>query len=232
MHKLIHFLPCLLALFCMQSCELLENPAPREKPKGTSYTDYSSIPDSKKQTLFIEIFSDNNKGWSLSYPNTLSYCGVNSGALNIQSNFAGESLSTIDVNYFSGNINFEIQISARSEPNSYDLGNKIIWGYNAGTKQYNFLKINNYNSKVSIGRYDGNNEFNQMPTGGISSLYNRNSYNTYIIRKVGNQYYYFLNGFFIHQETFNDFKGSRIGFQTSQYGEIYVDYLVINKLNL
>lgn len=231
MLKNILSLLLLSALIGLQGCELLENPAPREKPKVITSSDYSFVPDAKKEILINESFSNNGRNWPTLFSNTLSYLAISYGELNMLSDFSGETLATIDVSTFTGNTNFEIEVLLEAKSNMYDNGNKIIWGYDASTKQHNFLKINNYNMQLSTGRFDGSKDVEKIINYWSGPFY-KNGYNKYTIRKINNQYYYFVNETLLHQEPFTDFKGYRIGFQTGRYNEIYVDYLTVKKLNL
>ncbi len=233
MNKIIFTIQIVAAALWLQSCEMLENPEPREKIVEETYTIYSYIPAGKKEIVLNEDFSTNSRGWPMSFTTTQSHLFVGNGVLNMMSEGGGQITSTVDLSSFTGNTNFEIETLVQIEDSWGDYGNKIMCGLNATTKQHNFIEINDYDREISIGRFDGRNDIKStIDTYYGAGYYRQGDYNKYTIRKVDNVCYYFLNEILLYQEPFADFNGYRIGFQVANFTELNINWLTVKKLNL
>lgn len=234
MRNLIYVIQFLLVGFCLQSCEdLLVNPAPREKKIEETYNSYGFVSASKKEMLINEEFSNNTRMWPMTFTTVQSHMFVGGGLLNMMTSYGGPIISSIELSSFTGSTNFEIEFLMQIEVSGYSGGNRLLWGYDAASKQYNFMEINDNDRQFSMGRFDGRADIKKtFYTTNWTGYYQKRSYNKFTIRKVNNTYYYFINDTFIYQEPFSAFKGNRIGFQTGISNELNIDWLTVKKLNL
>ncbi|MGE0076561.1 MAG: caspase family protein [Bacteroidales bacterium] len=122
---------------------------------------------------------------------------------------------------------FEIEASIKYVTGEDNNAISLCWGQKDGSHRFRFGFSGN--GQYLIDRYNG--EWYTFKKWTESSLVNKTSYNKITIRKVGNNYYIFLNGTLVHEMPFVDFFGQQLGFQCNQNTTTQIDYISVSYIN-
>jgi hypothetical protein len=88
----------------------------------------------------------------------------------------------------------------------------LMWGRDTSANR--FLYGFSGNGQYRISKYSGS--WNQLKNWTVSYLVHKADYNKLTVRKIGYNYYFFLNEVLVHTSQFEPFFGQQIGFQGNQ----------------
>jgi hypothetical protein len=185
MKKLIVVLLFLLTLLTFIKTGLTQSESQNDDPKI-----YSNYKSNFRTTFFSDDFKDNHNNWEVN--NDAAKLTINSGYLQILPYYVGLNFFKVfsSINYEN---DFEIEIKFDTPKTScggmYQLIG-LIWGdinankyYTLGAKLGTFYLLYNENSKCTVLRSYGLKGCNEQ----------RNTKSKLTVRKVNNDYYFFLN---------------------------------------
>lgn len=188
--------------------------------------EYHSISSEEKTAIFYDDFDDNRNKWGLGHePKDWSEEIENSKLLfhSLDDN-AKEDLIKVE---FSQKIDFEIETYIKFEKGDEMKFFGLQWGKSSDfNNQYDFLISGN--GLFTIDKFSG--EFHDYVPPTTSELIKKTLYNKLTIRKINNNYYFFINEELVHSMPFKTFFGEYIGFQVSNNSTINIDYLRISEL--
>jgi hypothetical protein len=188
--------------------------------------EYHSISSEEKTAIFYDDFDDNRSKWGLGHePKDWSEKIENSKLL-FQSfdDNAKEDLIKVE---FSQKLDFEIETYIRFVKGDENRFFGLQWGKSSDfNNQFDFLISGN--GLFTIDKFSG--EFHDYVPPTSSELLKKTLYNKLTIRKINNNYYFFINEELVHSMPFKTFFGDYIGFQVSNNSTINVDYLRISEL--
>lgn len=186
-----------------------------------SKKDYNFISFSEKKKFISEEFDDPyDKSWTKGSDGE-SFGEIYNGYYTFKSlnNVAWVSTKK---HYIDQDRDFEITARFKYVSGKENSGLMLVWGRNSNKDNFNFEF--NANGEYWIGTYnDGS--FNASKSWTASLDINKKDYNLLTVRKIENNYYYFINREFVHSETFKPFFGDKIGFLTPGNTAIKIDYL-------
>ena len=181
------------------------------------YSDYSK---SSKEYVFEENFNNNNQKWIIGNEEEREYY-VKEGNYVLENYAEKAQLVFLEV-FFDETRDFEIEANIKYVYGDELTSHALLWA-KGNNKDYGFYF--NAGGSYKIAYYEEGyhdiikfTQFNGL---------NKNSYNKFTIRKVGNQYYFFINEEFVYETNFRDFFGKNIGFQVSKKSKIHIDYLKV-----
>ena len=188
--------------------------------------EYHSISSEEKTAIFYDDFNDNRNKWGLGHePRDWSEV-IEDGRLLFQSydDDAKEDLIKVE---FDHKRDFEIETYIRFAKGDSMKFFGLQWGKSSDfNNQYDFLISGN--GLFTIDKFSG--EFYDYIPPTPSGLIKKTLYNKLTIRKINNNYYFFINEELVHSMPFREFFGDFIGFQVSNNSSIYIDYLRISEL--
>jgi hypothetical protein len=186
-----------------------------------NWNDLSAVSPSFMTTFFKEDFNDNSNGWPTS--NSDYSCSLNSGIYKVISNISTSAIINTPVILFDPSKNFQFELSVKYTGNASAYAG-FFWG--AGDQSFNdyyeFLHYNNTNYFYGVDHYPNWTTYISSNSSNIN-----NGYNTIVIRKIGTNYYFFVNGHFLFTYTFQSCYGGYFGFELYPNATLYVDYLHI-----
>ena len=203
----------------------VSNPPPRERAEvaADNYEKYDAIAPAKKILILNEEFNANTRGWRVVTTSPEYNLTIEGGELDMFTRY-NTQLNTISLPELKGTDDFEIEASILIDY-TWDRGSAtLLWGGSTATaKQWSYVRLDDNTETFTVGRV---NEFYET----YSSGYNSEGYNTIIIRKVKNTYYYFINGRYQGKKPFTVLDGPKIGFEAGYNTQMYVDYLRVRRL--
>ncbi len=188
--------------------------------------EYYSISSEEKTAILYDDFDDNRYKWGLGHELRDWSETIENSNLLFQSfdDNAKEDLIKVE---FSQDIDFEIETYIRFAKGDSMKFFGLQWGKSADfNNQYDFLISGN--GLYTIDKFSG--EFHDYIPPTPSGVIKKKLYNKLTIRKINNNYYFFINEELVHDMPFKSFFGDYIGFQVSNNSLIHVDYLRISEL--
>lgn len=213
-----------------------------ERPAWAQITETYNKPYEVTDTIYYESFEDPiaiddlaeftedtfpvfdslmYKKWSLG-ENTVTRREIQDGRLELQSFIKGTYLIPFNIDIPTDS-NFEIRVNM-AVPGGIDGLMSFYWGGNNVKNAFAFIA--NQNGYVSIG---------QLENGVVSAKYGmpiyNDIYNEILIRKIGNHYYFFINGRFLDNLLFVPFSGNLFGFGVSgKPSEVWVEDILVTTI--
>lgn len=187
---------------------------------------YHSISSEEKIAVFYDDFDDNRYKWGLGHELKDWSEKIDESNLVFQSydDNAKEDLINVE---FSQKIDFEIETFIRFTKGDSLKFFGLQWGKSSDfNNQYDFLISGN--GFYTIDRFSG--EFHDYVSPSPSALIKKKLYNKLTIRKINNNFYFFINEELVHSMPFKSFFGNYFGFQVGNNSIIQVDYLRISEL--
>jgi hypothetical protein len=188
----------------------------------TRYEDYST-----SESIFIESFSNNKNSWITGLSADSCYSSkIENGVFEITSTCKDTRpwfciTRTIDITR-----DFEIEAEILYVQGEDDNSINLIWGKNDDDYKFRFGVSGN--GQYRIDKYDGN--WINLKNWTISDLVYKSGYNKLTARKIGAQYYFFLNEQLVHTSEFYPLFGNQIGFQDNQNSTMRINYLNVSYL--
>ena len=190
-------------------------------------TIYRGINPSQKAALFIENFTNNNNNWYLGIKENVWFENLQDSTLVFQSyeDAPKEDFKEVVID---PTHDFEIELKIRLDKGIQNKFYGLQWGKSVSEgKQFDFFI--NGQGQYTIDKYTG--EFTDFVPVTSSNLINNYTYNTLTVRKVANQYYFFINQQLVHSMPFEPLFGYGIGFQVAEKSSVQVDYLHVWQLS-
>ena len=196
---------------------------------GSAQEKYSDFTDRQKEKIFLDDFSNNNNGW---------WTGDNPYALGEVTNgyYILEWRGDLPIwnSYreikFDLSRDFEIEADIRQVTESTDLLFGLIFN-RSSAGEYGFV-VNRQNASVIF--QDKTNEDRRFiksgPDNSILIKVERDKFNKFTIRKVKNEFFFFINELFIKSAYASDLNSNIIGFQLWYKQKIMVDNLKVSYL--
>jgi len=184
-----------------------------------NYHEYTVNSESQ---LFFEDFDDNKNGWSI-----YDRQEIIDGKLRIAISGKYPSIKKIKINTAK---DFEIETSFKivEDLSGYqEYYNSIEWGQTDYRHSYSF-GINSSN-QYAYCNYNGEQDDCDLIDKKFEYI-NKGGDNKLTIRKIGENYYFFINEHFVNKVAFKPFFGNMVSFSTGVINTIEVDYLKVGYL--
>ncbi|MDX2282818.1 MAG: caspase family protein [Bacteroidia bacterium] len=187
-------------------------------------SDFYGVPDRDRHVVFMDGFDDNRHKWDL-------------GSLYVKETIAeGDfflaSLTSYPyTKYRQGNFNasgnYEIQLQIRITKGSDDAAAGLVFGRDANGSEYRFL----FNSKGNfrIEKFDRGRVQEIKPWSPGRNL-NRRWYNTLTVRRVAEDWYFFINQTLVAKTDVRPLFGQDLGMRIDGYMACEADYLSVSEL--
>ncbi len=189
-------------------------------------SDYKGIPDKDKLAIFHDDFNDNSNLWDIGEEKDSWLEKIENGYVYFESldYLPNEDYLPIPIDE-SKNFEIEASVAFHSGDNIQAFG--LQWGKTAEEhKQFDFFVSGN--GQYTIDKFTG--EFTDYVPFKSSDLVKKDDYNKLTVRKIDDQYYFFLNENLVHQMPYEPFMGKNIGFQVGKKSSIRVDYIKVSEL--
>ena len=180
---------------------------------------YDDVPASRKSPVFVDEFVDNRNNWNL-VGTAQSTRSIQNGYYQFQSLQSGASFAARTIN-LDASKDFEIETSLQIVAGTAPT--MLLWGASGSQNPYFFGftpdsvgLYGNLQTGISISRIDES----ITPTG----------FNTITVRKIANDYFFFLNGKPFDNGRFEDFFGNIHGFYVGGNATIRSDYLRVYEI--
>lgn len=186
--------------------------------------EYEAIPTNAKTLVFFDDFVDNHFNWNLQ-SSISAMQKIENSNFYLSSLSPAHGESSVRNVYILQQKNYEIETRIKLLRGDTEQNNGLIWGSSLNYEKFTFgISRNGYSinqNATSICERVPN-----MP----SELIIPTEYNTLTVRKVGTNFYFFLNENLVHSMSFKYFLVNSIGFMTDVESSIAVDYLRITYL--
>lgn len=191
---------------------------------------YAGIPLEKRTSFFFDGFDNNINNWEMVNTND-AYTTIQGGSLIFESRSTGFFL-TIPMP-FDKNKDFEIEASigiATGTPPS-SISNGLVWFYESLNNRPNGFNTFVFdNSRFWIGKFESRN-YKGWEGWTQKAVNPYRNFNTLTIRKIKNQYYFFMNKEFVFSIPYEESIGEKIGFSVIDKNRLEIDYLKIDYIN-
>jgi len=186
----------------------------------SSYSDYGS---SSKEVFVNDQFSNNDNDWYIEETGDFIR-RIEGGHLYLESTIDRAKLLSNEYTIDESR-NYQIEASLKFITGKVNTGHALLFG-KSPDNDFGFYFTGQQSYKIS--KYEGGYvDYIDFTTNTILST---NGYNKLTLRKVGNQWYFFINEQLVHTMESQTFFGNRIGFQVGGKSIIHVDYLTIHYL--
>ncbi len=182
---------------------------------------YSEVTAAQRVPVVIESFNNNINNWSVG-ANQSSRLVIQNGLYTFSSFDNGAYLT---VNDFNLDTDRDFEIETRIRITEGDRPATLQWG--GSTTTNNFF----YGFTADNFVFTGMNETGTASVREIAGL-NSRDFNTLTIRKIGQDYFFYVNEQYFDIGRFENFQRDRFGFAVGPNSTIEIDYLNIYQLNL
>ncbi|MDX9771453.1 MAG: caspase family protein [Tenuifilaceae bacterium] len=189
---------------------------------------YQSITPEHKIPLFIDEFVDNKNNWLLGIKENVWFQNLENNSLFFQSyeDVPKEDFKEV---YIDQSKDFEIELKIRLDKGIPNKFNGLQWGKCVeSAKQFDFFF--NGQGQYTIDKFE-NGKFTDFVPITSTQLINNYTYNKLTVRKLGENYYFFLNEQLVHKMPFEPLFGHGVGFQVAERSSIQIEYLKVWQLN-
>lgn len=189
---------------------------------------YQSITPEHKIPLFIDEFVDNKNNWLLGIKENVWFQNLENNSLFFQSYEVVPKEDFKEV-YIDQSKDFEIELKIRLDKGIPNKFNGLQWGKCVeSAKQFDFFF--NGQGQYTIDKFE-NGKFTDFVPITSTQLINNYTYNKLTVRKLGENYYFFLNEQLVHKMPFEPLFGHGVGFQVAERSSIQIEYLKVWQLN-
>ena len=188
---------------------------------------YSAYAPDQRVELFTEEFTDNKNSWYLGIKENVWFQNLQDKTLFFQS-FEDVPKEDFKEVFIDQSKDFEIELKIRLDKGIQNKFNGLQWGKSASEgKQFDFFF--NGQGQFTIDKFTGT--FTDFVPVTPTKLINNYTYNTLTVRKVGANYYFFLNQQLVHSMPFEPLFGNGVGFQVAEKSSVQIDYLKVWQLS-
>jgi hypothetical protein len=193
---------------------------------GTSAA-YEAVPLERKLLVFGEEFDDNHAEWSVgSFGNGARSGSIENGVYTWQSHETGDYSMTWQTVTIDETNDFEIETDLRWVDGEDNNSNSIFWGRSDQDKRFGFGISGNGHYII----YEYNGSYNNFVGWTSSALVNLSGYNKLTVRKVSDEYYYFLNRKLVYTMPYRPLYGTKLGFAVNQNSRMAIDDVHVWKI--
>lgn len=206
------------------------------------YSWYGAVTDTNRAIIYRTDFDkadENNKDWE--YPieepkDSLFYAYIKDGTLEITNNSVGSTTAAGFTLMFDYSKDFEIEFRARLEKKYKGETALLFWGRDTTVNIYNgqflyFYQDASFHLTFCTGK--GTAPCEHKRTRNEYSWYtDKGGYNTYVIRKIKDRYYLFINKEYSHRSDYIPLNGQLFGFGTGSKSVASLDYIQVSYLLL
>ena len=192
---------------------------------------YEKVSTDFKKIIFEDNFDSNINGWWIEKQG--KYKGQIIGGY-YHVSYPDRTKSLLQSVVLNETSDFEIECSIKLDVGSTPFGTSsavgIVWGrHDYDKNQFSFT----YNSigQTAAKKRSSSTKFKNYVPWERNDHINSGQYNKLTVRKIGTNYYFFVNEKFLASFPFESFFGNRLGFAVSN-GNIVVDYFRISKIDL
>ncbi len=185
--------------------------------------------DFSKQQIFFDDYNMIANDWSVgSFNNGCRFSAISNGQFTIRSFCGGENpLFWTNLIFIDQARDFEIETSIQYVTGEDNNALALVWGMDSN----NFFRFRfgiSGDGHYIIDKFAGSwyNSRNWTPSPQVV----RNQFSKLTVRKIGFNYYYYINQNLVHTAPYEPFFGQQIGFQGNQNTEMRVDYLKVSYL--
>ncbi|MEL7065533.1 MAG: hypothetical protein AAFP00_17465, partial [Bacteroidota bacterium] len=180
---------------------------------------YYGIPEQDKRVAFLDDFNNNVQKWDMGSVYLAER--IENGRFYISSRTSHRYTKrrTIPI-HASGD--YEVEIRMRFVRGTQAKVAGLTFGRNAKGSEYNF--IINSQQQFRVTKYDRGRE-HAYSSWKYSRHLEKHSYNTLLVRKVGDQWFFFINQFLVDKLPAKALFGNDFGFTLGGHIAIEVDYL-------
>ncbi|GAB4417310.1 MAG: hypothetical protein OHK0039_27500 [Bacteroidia bacterium] len=197
------------------------------KPAVSGEPGYYDFSNSQKQDIFYDGFDDNRNAWWTGNDGT-DEATIAQGYLQWERLLTSNATSFWNKVFVDEARNFEIETRFKIAKYSGGYLSGIIWGRSPEqSSDYVFGFNGNGSHRICKRTSDVWTYYTDWGSDAII----KDGFNKLTIRKVGNDYLYFINERFVHRERYEPMFGDRIGFVVNFGTKILVDYLRVSYLN-
>ncbi|MEL6695408.1 MAG: caspase family protein [Bacteroidota bacterium] len=185
---------------------------------------YYGIPEQDKRVAFLDDFNNNVQKWDMGSVYLAER--IENGRFYISSRTSHRYTKrrTIPI-HASGD--YEVEIRMRFVRGTQAKVAGLTFGRNAKGSEYNF--IINSQQQFRVTKYDRGRE-HAYSSWKYSRHLEKHSYNTLLVRKVGDQWFFFINQFLVEKLPAKALFGNDFGFTLGGHIAIEVDYLRVSEI--
>lgn len=192
------------------------------------YSDYS---ENEKESIFFDDFLINSLGWRNDSKEKCNKYVITPGFYELKS-LCKEKIITSDFNYnnefrIDENRDFEIETSYMISKGTDETYSSIRFGQDTNLERL-FSFVHNGIGEFSIKKFD--NDWIDIIPWTFSELIKKNRFNKMTIRKLANQYYFFINEALVFNCPYEPFYGQVLTFLTTQNSTMKIDFIKISHL--
>jgi len=197
-----------------------------------SQTNYHDYQDNDKQQIFFEDFTNNNYGWYVGSDHDCRFYTLNYGYYELKSSCTGQ-YTKINFNqnngfYIDESRDFELESSIMYVSGEDNNGNQFFWGQGANQIDRFVFAISG-NAHFVVWK-NINNQWTDLKPWTPTELIKISEYNKLTIRKIANNYYFFINENHVSTIPFEPLLGQQLGWQTNQNTTIRINYCKLSYL--
>ncbi len=193
----------------------------------TTPADYKYNANSPSEEILYDDFTSFSNYWLLGIEEDSWIENIENGQLYFQSltNKPKEDHLPVIVDT---KRDFEIETQIKFKAGDMEKGYGLQWGKSKSPQQqFDFLLTGN--GHFTIDKYTG--DFHDFVPFTETDKVNRYAPNKLTVRKVGKEYFFFLNEQLVHNMPFEDFYGNLMGIQVAENSTILVDYFKVHYLD-
>lgn len=212
-------------VFCLMLMSVAVTTASAQEFRGSwDPTDYYGIPGRDKQNAFFDEFEDNRNAWDLGQSTLQEKLGDGDFFLATLANVAYTKRRSVSMNHTG---NYEIELRMRYVRGELTSPMGLTFGRDMRGNEFNFLITPEGNFRVievrNLRTFDLQ---GWQPSGGLT----RYSYNSLLVRKVAERWYFFINEELVGQMPARPLFGNDFGFTIGGNMAIEVDYLRVSEI--
>lgn len=192
-----------------------------------SQTQYDDVEADDKKIIFRDDFNDNSNNWE-GFKAGEYFSKISDGTLNI-TNLASPNLVSLnqdlDVSFWEGDWQIEMRLKvldSKEDPFYFS------WNYKSGGREDIYLFGLSQDGSYELSEFMQ--RFYETIVEGTTEHINTDGFNTLTIRKVGLNYYYFVNQQLIHAQMGQSVSRPQIAFRIWAKISAQVDYLEVANL--
>jgi len=189
---------------------------------------YNGVPTSKREKLLNENFDNNNNLWAI-VNTSQAYTSIENSTYIFQNKLSYTQISAINT-IINTDRNFEIETNFKISSSLNNNGNSLVWGYDETVEFWFFCFSISSDQNLWIGNFIFE-TYNPWQNWLALNVKPENEYNKLTVRKINNNYYFFINEQFVISHLFETFYDNNIGFKAEANTTLQIDYLKIDYIN-
>ena len=187
---------------------------------------YMGVPESDRHTVVFDEFHDNRNNWNLE--SRYMRMHIEGGEFSCD-NLRAEPISKVKDFVFDSNKDYQIEIRMRYVRGGKNTSLGLIFGADTKSNSFNFYYTPQGNYKITqYYNFRSTSLKNWIPHPSLASY----AFNMLTVRKVGKNWFFFINKKLVHKSQALPLFGKAFGFLVSGNTSIEVDYFKIQELKM